>query len=94
MKRNMPVNATPKIPSPDSHQLPRLLVRKAELAAMLGVGETLIDGLNATGRLPRSMKLGRCRVWSLDVIHRWVKAGMPSREIFEQSEVARSHDSR
>ena len=84
------MNATPDITSHESGQLPRLLIRKAELAAMLGVGETLIDGLRATGRLPRSMKLGRCRVWSVEVIRRWVKAGMPSREIFEQSEVARS----
>jgi predicted DNA-binding transcriptional regulator AlpA len=86
----MPLNPTVNAILTEPESLPRLLVRKSELAAMLGVGETFIDGLSATGRLPRSMKLGRCRVWSVDVIRRWVKAGMPSREVFEQSEMARS----
>ena len=88
------MKATPNNISLDHGPLPRLLIRKAELAAMLGVGETFIDGLSATGRLPRSMKLGRCRVWSVEVIRRWVKAGMPSRDIFELSELARSQEAR
>ena len=79
------VQTTPGTNSPSPESCPRLLVRKAELAAMLGIGETFLDTLNATGRLPRSMKLGRCRVWNVEVIRRWVDMGMPSREVFENA---------
>jgi predicted DNA-binding transcriptional regulator AlpA len=61
----------------------RLTVRRRRLARLLDVSERHLQAMNSAGKLPRPMKLGRCRVWYLAEIRAWLRAGCPDRQTWE-----------
>lgn len=61
----------------------RLAVDADGLAELLSVSRALVFKLDAAGRLPRGLYLGRRRVWSVAEVAEWLRAGAPSREDWE-----------
>ena len=66
-------SATP--PAPES-----LLVDAAQAAALLGVSRNMVWKLNATGRLPIPVRLGRCVRWRRNELVDWINADCPARD--------------
>lgn len=62
---------------------PALLIDADEAAELLGVARATLYRLDAKGRIPRAVHLGRLRRWSRAELRRWVDAGCPSRSRWE-----------
>lgn len=60
------------------------MLTTSELAKQLGVTARHVRRLNATGKMPAPVKLGRSTRWSAEVIDGWIAAGCPNRETWEQ----------
>jgi excisionase family DNA binding protein len=58
-------------------------LRADEAARILGIGRTTFYQLNASGRLPRPRRLGRCTVWDRRELEAWFTAGCPERQRWE-----------
>ncbi len=56
-----------------------LAVASRELARLLGVSVRHVERMDASGRLPRALRLGRAKRWSLQEIRAWLAAGCPGR---------------
>ena len=63
---------------------PPELVDLAGVAAMLGIGERTARRLDTTGRLPRPLKVGKCKRWRIEELRDWLQAGAPPRQRWEQ----------
>ena len=63
----------PSIPDPS-----RLMTAK-DLAVALSIAQRTVWRLNATGKLPAPIRLGRCVRWRTSDIEAWLQAGCPSR---------------
>lgn len=61
-----------------------LAVDAAEVAKLLQVSLRHVNALNASGRLPRPLRLGRSVRWLRSDLEAWLEAGAPSRETWEQ----------
>lgn len=61
----------------------KLALPAAEVAKLLTVSERHVSALNASGRLPRPIKLGRSVRWPVDELRAWLAAGAPSRDKWE-----------
>ena len=59
------------------------------LAKLLGISRSLACKLDASGRLPRGIYLGRRKVWSVAEIEAWLAAGAPTREVWEAQKASR-----
>ncbi len=57
-----------------------LLLSTNETAKMLSVSIRLVQALNASGRIPLPVKLGRRTLWVADELRAWIAAGTPPRE--------------
>jgi prophage regulatory protein len=51
-----------------------------EVAALLGIGKTLLYELDSTGKIPPPLKLGNRCVWAIAELRSWVAAGCPDRQ--------------
>lgn len=60
-----------------------LAVDAAELAKLLKVSLRHINALNASGRLPKPIRLGRSVRWPRAELEAWIAAGAPSRDAWE-----------
>ena len=58
---------------------PPLLLRAPRAAALLNTSVRTLRTLNATGRIPRAIRLGRSTYWRPDELKAWVTAGCPDR---------------
>ena len=56
-----------------------LVVDARGIALTLGVSERQISRLDAGGKIPAAIALGRCRRWSLAEVKEWLAAGGPPR---------------
>lgn len=56
-----------------------LLVSVKDLSRMLSTSERNIWRLDALGKIPAPLEIGRLRRWRVEEIHRWVDAGCPPR---------------
>jgi len=70
---------------PRASDLP-LLLNAAETAAMLGMRRSRFRRCDATGQVPRALHVGGARRWSRPELHRWVRAGCPSRPEWERTQ--------
>ncbi|MHC4400198.1 MAG: helix-turn-helix transcriptional regulator [Planctomycetota bacterium] len=61
----------------------RFALPAAELAKLLGVSERHVWALNASGRLPRPVRLGRAVRWPVEELRNWLAAGAPERSRWE-----------
>lgn len=66
-----------------------LLANTRELAKMLGVSVRHVERLDSSGRLPKSLRLGRAKRWVVDDIKAWLRAGCPDRRTWTQQKEVR-----
>ena len=62
-----------------------LAVSADEFAELLGISKRHLWSLNAQGKLPRPIRLGRSVRWRLDEIRDWLAAGAPDRDCWEET---------
>lgn len=62
---------------------PALLMTVDELARELRASPKTIRRMDAAGRLPRPIRVGRAKRWARDSIVRWIAAGAPRRSEWE-----------
>jgi excisionase family DNA binding protein len=60
-----------------------LAIPAEQVAKLLGVSKRHVAALNASGRLPRPVRLGRSVRWRADELRDWLEAGAPSRDRWE-----------
>ena len=60
-----------------------LALNAEEVAKLLSVSLRHIHALNASGRLPRPIRLGRSVRWRADELRDWLNAGCPARDRWE-----------
>ncbi len=60
-----------------------LCVSVRDLAGMLSMSVRHIQRMDAAGKLPRSVRLGRSKRWVRSEIESWLRAGMPNRKAWE-----------
>ena len=60
-----------------------LLARRKDAARLLGIGTTLLDTLDAAGRLPAPIRVGGAKAYRRADLARWTELGCPDRERFE-----------
>ena len=60
-----------------------ILVDADALAEMLGISRRHLKRLEASGRLPAPIRLGRAVRWNLTEVREWAAAGCPGRARWE-----------
>jgi excisionase family DNA binding protein len=78
-------NDTPAVAQVDNYDASseRLALPAVDVAKLLGISKRHVSALNATGRIPRPVRLGRAVRWRAHEIRDWLAAGAPSRERWE-----------
>lgn len=79
------------VPGPDeqptrfsSHQSEALVVDAKRLAMLLSCGLRTLRTWDATGKVPKPIRIGGRVVWRVTEIHAWIDAGAPDRESWER----------
>ena len=62
----------------------RGLFRAAEAARFLGISRATFYRQIAKGAIPRAVWIGGCRRWRIEELCRWLDAGCPTRERWEE----------
>jgi excisionase family DNA binding protein len=63
---------------------PRAVFRAGEAAEFLGVSRATFYRLDKKGGTPRPVHIGGPRRWRIDELRRWVAAGCPPRDRWEE----------
>ena len=58
-------------------------MKAADCARWLGVAKSTWVRSNIAGKIPRALPLGRLKLWNCEELERWLKAGMPTRVLWE-----------
>jgi excisionase family DNA binding protein len=61
-----------------------VLLKHGEVANLLGISEQHLSRLNAAGRIPAPLKLGKSTRWSRKELEEWITAGGPPKAEWEQ----------
>ena len=61
-----------------------LLLRAEQAAALCGLSVSTWHEYRAAGRIPPSIKIGKARLWRLDVLRKWVSWNLPPIDRFNQ----------
>jgi predicted DNA-binding transcriptional regulator AlpA len=77
-------------PTPAGSADPPLVVDARRLAAMLGASVRAVRSWDASGRLPKPLRIGGRVVWRVSEICAWLDAGAPDRGTWEARRAARS----
>ena len=67
-------------------QLKPLMLRAKDAAGLCGLAVSTWYELKSAGKLPPSIKLGKARLWRMDVLRRWVEMDCPTIDKFEAME--------
>ena len=59
-----------------------LLLRAKDAARLCGLSASTWHQFRSTGMLPPSIKLGKARLWRLDVLRRWTELDCPNIDKF------------
>ena len=70
------------LPDGDKAKEP-LLLRAPQAAVLLSTSVRTWRTLNATGKIPRAIRLGRSTYWRPEELKAWVAAGCPDRVSWE-----------
>ena len=62
----------------------RLALDARQLGNALNLSLRAIRRADSAGRLPRPVRVGRSVRWPVEEIRRWLAAGAPRREVWEQ----------
>jgi len=54
-----------------------LLLSQAELARLLNISSRTISRMNASGKIPKPVRVGRSVLWRREEIERWIEVGCP-----------------
>lgn len=65
-----------------ARQVEPLLYRAKEASTLCGIAVSTWHELRSEGKLPPSIKLGKARLWRLDVLRRWVEMNCPNIDKF------------
>jgi predicted DNA-binding transcriptional regulator AlpA len=60
-----------------------LILTAAEAAAIFKKSARTWRTWDATGKIPRSIRIGRSTYWRPEELYAWVAAGCPNREVWE-----------
>ena len=74
-----------------SHHRPEVCpfaVDASELAKLMSLGLRTIRSMDAAGKLPKAFRCGARKLWSVDEIRAWIKAGAPERATWETLKAA------
>ena len=74
-------------------RLEPLVVDAKQLAQLLTCGVRTVRTLDASGKLPKPLRIGGSVVWLLDDICDWLEAGAPDRETWEARKIILKHSS-
>ena len=66
-----------------ARQLEPLMLRAKEAAGLCGLAVSTWYELKSAGKLPPSVKLGKARLWRMDVLRRWVEMDCPTIDRFK-----------
>ncbi len=73
------------VPMDKAHDTPKSQTFTAnDLSVILGTSLRTIRTMDASGKLPKGLKLGRLRKWSRSDIEAWLQAGCPDRMTWER----------
>jgi excisionase family DNA binding protein len=61
----------------------RIALSAEEVALLLGISRAHVFRLASSGRLPRSVRLGRAVRWDRTTLEAWLTAGAPPRDRWE-----------
>ena len=73
----------PLIESLNQSGPPPLTVGRKEAADLLSIGLTLLDTMDAAGKLPAAVRIGTRKLWRTDDLVNWVRLGCPNRKRFD-----------
>ena len=59
-----------------------LLVRAKDAARLCGLSPSTWYEFRSAGKLPPSIKLGKARLWRMDILRRWVELNCPNLDKF------------
>ena len=59
-----------------------LLLSAKDAAVLLGISKRFFDELDAKGKVPKAVRLGRRKLWVRDDLERWIQVGCVSRDQF------------
>jgi excisionase family DNA binding protein len=65
-------------------EAPQLALSPEELARSLGISRAHLFRLHSAGKLPKPVRFGRSVRWPVREIERWLSAGGPCREKWEE----------
>lgn len=65
-----------------AHPVEPLLLRAKEAAHLCGLSVSTWYEFRSAGRIPPSIKIGKARLWRLDVLRRWVELDCPNLDKF------------
>ena len=70
-----------------------LLIDAATMAKMLGIGLSCLYSMDRSGELgPMGLHLRRRRLWPVEEVQAWVRAGCPRREVWMVTQENRRKD--
>ena len=67
-------------------QLEPLMLRAKEAARLCGLAVSTWSEHRSAGKLPPSIKLGKARLWRMDVLRKWVEMDCPTIDKFKAME--------
>ena len=65
-------------------QVEPLLLRGKQAAALCGLAVSTWNQLLSAGRTPPSIKIGKARLWRLDILRQWGRCNCPPIDKFNQ----------
>jgi len=61
-----------------------LLLRAEQASALCGLSVSIWHEYRASGRIPPSIKIGKARLWRLDLLRKWCSWNCPTIDRFNQ----------
>jgi len=71
-------------PPPATPRRQSLLMKRTEAAALCGLSVPTWDRLSAAGNNPAGFKVGGARVYLVEELEAWVRAGCPRRDVWKE----------
>ena len=70
--------------APEPLPVEPLLLRAEQASALCGLSVSTWHEYRASGRIPPSIKIGKARLWRLDLLRKWCSWNCPTIDRFNQ----------